>query len=157
MSTVTAVVVGNCASNAACTVAESVALSGLVNVICAFTAVGVAAADASEAAATDVDEGDRLVPANQLPVPDDALPAVDEAVFAALVAADAPFAALMVVEAAAAAASPTKPVGNVSRTTALVDPGIVPTVTAVAPGNCARSADRIVTTFAVVRPLAKVI
>ena len=56
MSTVTAVAPENCASNAACTVAESAALSGLVNVICAVTAVGVVVADAVDATTVDAGE-----------------------------------------------------------------------------------------------------
>ena len=109
---------------------------------------GVAIADASDVTAAAVVVGERLVPANDPPI-----------------AADAPSAApveavateLMEAEAAAAAASPTEPGANVNWTVALVDPGVMPTVTSVALGYCASIADRIVATSAVVSALVNVI
>ena len=118
ISTVAAVAPGNCESIAACTTAESVTLRGFANVICVVTAVGVAAADASDVTAGDADVGDRLVPANR-----------------------AAIAVLMAVEAAAAAASPVGPGGKVSRTPAVDDPGVTSTTAAVAVGYCASIAD----------------
>ena len=87
--------------------------------------MGVAAADASDAAAAETDAGDRLgVPANQLPTSDDAPPADDAA-------------ALMADEAVAAATAPCAPAGNANLTAAEVDPGVMSTVAFVARGNCA--------------------
>ena len=82
------------------------------------TAVGVAAADASEVTAGDADAADREVPAN-----------------------GAAIAVLMAVDAAAAAASPVGPGGNVRLTPAVEDPGGTSTTAAVVLGNCASIAD----------------
>jgi hypothetical protein len=109
---------------------------------------GVAIADASDVTAAAVVVGERLVPANDPPI-----------------AADAPSAApveavateLMEAEAAAAAASPTEPGANVNWTVALVDPGVMPTVTSVALGYCASIADRTVATSTVVSAFVNVI
>ena len=80
--------------------------------------MGVAAADASDVTAGDADAGDREVPENG----------------AAIVA-------LMADDAAAAAASPVGPGGNVSLTPAVDDPGGTSTTAAVAAGYCASIAD----------------
>ena len=110
--------------------------------------MGVAAADASDAAAAETDAGDRLgVPANQLPIPVDAPPAADEAVAAAV----------MAVEAALADASPAAPGGKIRRTPAVDEPGVTTTATSVAFGYWASIADCTVTTSAVVSALANVI
>jgi hypothetical protein len=110
------------------------------------TAVG-GAVDASDVTATDVDTGDKLVLANQRPIAVGAPPPAEKAEASAL----------KPVEATTAAASPTAPVGNVSCTTALLDPGEMATVTADAPGNCLRIVDRMMATSAVVSALANVI
>ena len=109
-----------------------------------FTAVGVAAADASDATAADAAAGERLgeLP-NQLPIDVDAPPLADEATAAAS----------MAVEAAVATASPAVPGGNVSRTLAVDEPGVRTTTTSVAPGYCASIAVRIVATSAMVSGL----
>ena len=95
---------GNCASNDVCTMDESAALSGLVNVICVVTAEGVAAADASDATVVDADTRDKFGVENTLPIAPKEPSVAEEAVAAALKA----------VEAADAAASPIVPGGNVS-------------------------------------------
>ena len=106
----------------------------------------MAAADASDATAVDVDASDKLVPANQPPIDCNAGSAVDEA----------PFAALMADEVVVAAASPAVPGGKVSRTPAVDDPGVTSTAT-VAVGYCASSAACTMATSAGVSGLAKVI
>jgi hypothetical protein len=91
------------------------------------TAVGVVVADASDETTTDADAGDRLgVLENQLPIADDAPPAADDAA-----------AALMTDAAVAAETAPCAPAGKAMLTVAVVDPGAMSTVTALAPGNCA--------------------
>ena len=80
--------------------------------------MGVAAADASDVIAGDADAGNREVPAKGVAI-----------------------AVLMAVEAAAAAASPVGPGGNVSLTPAVDDPGGTSTTAAVAVGYCASIAD----------------
>ena len=109
--------------------------------------MGVAAADASDAAPDDADAGVRPVPAKLLLSPVSAPAAVDDAAAAALMAA----------EAALAAASPTTPGGNVSRIAAVDDPGVMATTASAAPGNCARIADCIAATSAAVNGFANVI
>ena len=118
MSTVAVVAPGNCASIADCTVDASVAQSGLANVIWVVTAVGIAAADASDVTAGDADAADREVLANGTAI-----------------------AVLMAVDAAAAAASPVGPGGNVRLTPAVEDPGGTSTTAAVAVGYCASITD----------------
>ena len=107
--------------------------------------MGIAAADASDSAVTDVDAGVRPVPAKVPPIP--------VASPAATVAA----AALMAADAALAAASPTGPSGKVRRTPAVYDPGVTATTASEAPWNCASIADCIAATSAAVSGLAKVI
>ena len=106
--------------------------------------MGVAVADASLADAAEADAGERFVPANQLPI---AVDAPEAAAAAALIA----------VEAAVAAASPTDPGANVSRMAARDDPGVKPTRTSVALGYCASIADRTVATSTVVSAFVNVI
>ena len=126
-----AVAPGKRASIAACTAAESAALSGLANVICVVTALGVAAAEASDTTAVEVEASERLVPANH--------PTID--CHRGATGDEAPFAALMAAEAAIAAASPIVPGGKDSRTLAVENPGVTLTVTAVTVGYCARITD----------------
>ena len=109
--------------------------------------MGVAAADASDAAPDDADAGVRPVPAKLLLSPVSAPAAVDDVAAAALMAA----------EAALAAASPTGPNGKVSRTLAVDDPGVTATTASVEPANCASIADCIAATSAAVSGFAKVI
>ena len=109
--------------------------------------MGVAAADASDAAAAETDAGDRLgVPANQLPIP-----------VAVPVAEEGAAATFMAVVAALADASPAAPGGKVRRTPAVDEPGVTTTVTSVAFGYWASIADCTVTTSAVVSTLENVI
>ena len=109
--------------------------------------MGVAAADASDAAAAESDAGDRLgVPENQLPIP-----------VAVPVAEEGAAATFMAVEAALADASPAAPGGKVSRTPAVDEPGVTTTATSVAFGYCASIADCTMATSAVVSALANVI
>ena len=86
----------------------------------------MAAADASDATAADVDASDRLAPAKPLP--------------GSYEANAAAISVLIAVNVAAAAASPVGPGGNVSRTPAVDDPGVTSTAT-VAVGYCASIAD----------------
>ena len=109
--------------------------------------MGVVGTDASDATGADADAGERLVPANQLPIPVGApLPipgaeppgAVEAVVVAA--AAAAAVAALIAVEAAAAAVLPAGPGVKVSCTLAVDDPGVMLTAAEVASGYWASMA-----------------
>jgi hypothetical protein len=125
MRSVAPVAPGKRASIAARTANVAAAVSGLANVICVVTAVGVVAAGAREATAVETDAGDRFgVLANQLLIATDATPAADDTA-----------AALMADVAAAEATAPCAPTGKVSLTAAVVDPGAISTVTAIAPGK----------------------